>query len=56
MVVAVGLKAGNQVPAIPLMDSVGKLIIVPEHKGPIALNTGAVTGFTVILKVVVVAH
>ena len=35
---------------------VGKLIIVPEHRGPIELNVGVVTGFTVMVKVVVVAH
>mgnify|MGYP007034041942 FL=1 len=51
-----GLKAGDQLPSIPLIEVVGKLIIVPEHNGPIELNTGAVTGFTVMLKVVVVAH
>ncbi len=34
----------------------GRLIIVPEHSGPIELNVGVATGFTVMVKVVGVAH
>ena len=56
MVVADGLKAGDQLPSIPLIEVVGRLIIVPEHSGPIELNVGVVTGFTVMVKVVGVAH
>ena len=57
MVVAVLLNAGAQVPVIPLVDVVGKVIAAaPLQIAAIGLNVGVMLGLTVILNVVVVAH
>ena len=51
------LKAGAQVPVIPLVEVVGNgANTAPEQIGAIALNVGVILGLTVIVKVVVVAH
>jgi hypothetical protein len=56
-VVAVLFKAGDHVPVIPSLDVVGKgASVAPEHMGATAGNVGVVFWFTVIVKVVVVAH
>ena len=50
-------KAGVHVPLIPLVEVVGKADkLPPEQIGVTALNVGVTFGFTVIVKVVVVAH
>jgi hypothetical protein len=50
-------KTGAQVPIMPLLEVVGNGDkVVPEHIGTTAVNVGAMFGFTVIVKVVVVAH
>ena len=55
--VVVLFKAGDQVPVIPLFEVVGKADkVAPEQMGLTALNVGVTLGFTVILKVVLVAH
>ena len=57
VVVAVLLRAGDQVPVIPLFDVVGNAFnVAPAQIGATALNVGVIFGFTVIVKVVVVAH
>jgi hypothetical protein len=49
--------AGDHVPVIPLLEVVGNgARVAPEHIGARAVNIGAVLLFTVIVKVVVVAH
>ena len=49
--------AGDQVPVIPFVEVVGKADkVAPEQIGVTALNVGVILGFTVIDKVVVVAH
>lgn len=54
---AVLFKAGDQVPLIPLVDVVGNADkLSPEQIGVIGLKVGVIFGFTVIVKVVVVAH
>ena len=56
-VVAVLFNTGDHVPVIPLVDVVGNAAIVaPEQIGATCENVGVTIGFTVILKVVVVAH
>ncbi len=48
---------GDQVPLIPLFEVVGSAVsVAPEQMGAIAVNVGVTCGFTVIVKVVVVAH
>jgi hypothetical protein len=55
--VAVLFNAGDQVPVIPSFDVVGKGVsVVPAHIGATAGNVGVTFWFTVIVKVVVVAH
>ena len=55
--VAVLSKAGDQVPVIPLLEVVGSAVsVAPEQIGATALNAGVMFGFTVMVKVVVVAH
>ena len=50
-------KAGVQAPMIPLVDVVGNgAKVAPEQIGATALNVGVMFGFTVMIKVVVVAH
>jgi hypothetical protein len=50
-------KAGDHVPLIPLVEVVGKADkLPPEQIGATGLNVGVTFGFTVIVKVVVVAH
>ena len=50
-------KAGDHAPVIALVDVVGKADkVVPEQIGPTAEKLGVTIGFTVILKMVVVAH
>ena len=50
-------KAGAQVPVKPLLDVVGKAESVPpEQIGVTAVNVGVMFGFTVIVKLVEVAH
>ena len=42
---------------MPLVEVVGKAVnVAPEHMGATAVNVGVIFGFTVIVKVVVVAH
>ena len=49
--------AGDHVPVMPFVDVVGKAgITSPAQYGPTASNVGVSFGFTVIVKVVVVAH
>ena len=49
--------AGDQVPTIPFGDVVAKIgAVEPEHKAGIRAKFGAIIGFTVMVKVVVVAH
>ena len=44
-------------PVIPLLEVVGNgASVVPEHIGATAVNVGVTLVFTVIVKVVVVAH
>jgi hypothetical protein len=48
---------GDQVPTIPFGEVVAKIgAIEPEHKAGIAAKLGNIVGFTVMVKVVVVAH
>jgi len=55
--VAVLFNAGDQVPVIPLLEVVGSADkVAPEQMGATALNVGVIFGFTVMVKVVVVAH
>ena len=50
-------KDGDQVPLIPLLETVGKGAKgAPEQAEATGLNTGTTLGLTVIVKVVVVAH
>ena len=57
MVVAVLFKAGAHVPLIPLLEVVGKAVkAAPEQIGATAVKVGVMFGFTVMVKVVVVAH
>ena len=53
---AVLLKAGDQVPVIPLLDVVGKVMEVPSHMGATGVNVGVTFGLTVMVSVAVVAH
>jgi hypothetical protein len=56
-VVAVLFNAGAHVPVIPLFEVVGNAAnVAPEHIGATAVKVGVTCGFTVIVKVVVVAH
>jgi len=56
-VVAVLLSAGAQVPVIPLLEVVGNgFKVPPEQMGATAVNVGVMFGFTVMVRVVVVAH
>ena len=49
--------AGDHVPLIPLVEVIGKADkLPPEQIGVTALNVGVTFGFTVMVKVVVVAH
>ena len=57
MVVAVLFSAGDQVPLIPLFEVVGNAAnVAPEQMGATAVKVGVTCGFTVMVKVVVVAH
>ena len=50
-------KAGNQEPAIPLIEVVGNADkVAPEQIGTTALKVGVTFGLTVIVNVAVVAH
>jgi hypothetical protein len=50
-------KAGAQEPVIPLLEVVGSgAKVAPEHTGATAAKVGVTLVFTVIVKVVVVAH
>ena len=50
-------KAGAHVPVIPLFEVVGSgASVAPEQIGATAVNVGVTFGFTVMVKVVVVAH
>ena len=54
---AVLFSAGAQVPVIPLLDVVGRAVrVAPEQIGATALKVGVMFGFTVMVKVAVVAH
>ena len=54
---AVLFKAGAQVPMIPLFEVVGSDVnAAPEQIGATAVNAGVKFGFTVMVKVVMVAH
>ena len=49
--------AGDQAPVIPLLEVVGSAVrVVPEQIGATAVKVGVMFGFTVMVKVVVVAH
>jgi hypothetical protein len=55
--VVVLFKAGDQVPVIELVEVVGSAFkISPEQIGPTGAKLGVTFGFTVIVKVLVVAH
>jgi hypothetical protein len=55
--VVVLFKAGAHVPVMPFSDVVGRAERVPpEQIGATALKVGVSIGFTVIVKVAVVAH
>ena len=57
--VAVLSKAGAQVPVIgvALVEEVGNAVrVAPEQMGAIAAKVGVTFGFTVMVKVAVVAH
>ena len=57
VVVTVLSKAGAHIPLIPLVEVVGKGASgSPEHIAATALNVGVMSGLTVTVKVVVVAH
>jgi hypothetical protein len=57
VVVVVLSKAGDQVPVYPLREVVGKAVNVPpSHIGATAVKVGRIFGFTVMLRVAVVAH
>jgi len=50
-------KAGAHVPVMPLVDVVGNgANTAPEQIGATAVNVGVIFGFTVMVKVAVVAH
>ena len=54
---AVLFKAGAHVPVMPLLDVIGSVAkVAPEHIGATAVNVGVTLVFTVIVKVVIVAH
>jgi hypothetical protein len=51
------MAAGDHVPAIPLVEDVGKIGVgEPEQIGPIALNVGVVKGVIVTVLVIGTAH
>jgi hypothetical protein len=55
--VVVLFKAGDQVPVMALVEVVGSAFKVsPEQIGPTGAKLGVTFGFTVIVKVLVVAH
>ena len=55
--VAVLSRAGDQVPAMPLLEVVGSAVsVAPEQMGATAVNVGVMFGLTVMVNVVVVAH
>ena len=57
MVVAVLFKAGDHVPVYPFREVVGRAVkVAPEQIAATALKVGVTFGFTVIVKVVCVAH
>ena len=50
-------KAGDHVPVMPLLEVVGNADrVAPLHIGATAVNVGVTFGFTVMVKVAVVAH
>ncbi len=50
-------KAGDHVPLIPLLEVVGNTDkLPPEHIAGTAVKVGVTFGFTVIVKVVFIAH
>lgn len=54
---AVLFKAGDQVPEIPLLEVMGKgLSAVPAQTAVTGLKVGMVLGFTVMVRLAVVAH
>ena len=54
---AVLFNAGDHVPVIPLLEVVGKAVKVCQLQiGPTAVKVGNTFGFTVMVKVVVLAH
>jgi len=57
VVVAVLLSAGAQVPVIPLLEVVGNATSgLPEQIGATVVKVGVILGFTVMVRVAVVAH
>ena len=57
MVVAVLLKAGSQVPVIPLLEVVGKVgAAAPLHIAGMAVKVGVIWFVTTISIVAIVAH
>ena len=56
-VVAILFKAGDQVPVIPLVEVIGNADnAAPEQIAETAANNGVTIGFTVMVKVAVLAH
>lgn len=49
-------KAGDQLPAIPLVEADASGLAEPAQIGAIALNVGTVAGVIVTVKLAVVAH
>jgi hypothetical protein len=50
-------KAGDQVPVYPLVEVVGNAVMkLPLQIGATTLKVGVMLGFTVIVKLAVVAH
>ena len=47
---------GVQIPVIPLIEVFGNVNEFPEQIGPTWLNVGVVSGLTVTVSVVVIAH
>jgi hypothetical protein len=56
VVVVVLFIVGDHVPEIPFVEVVGSVKVSPSQIGEIALKVGVLIGFTVMVKVCVVAH
>ena len=56
VLVDIKVKAGDQVPVIPLFDVVGKVNVFPEQTGPTCVKVGVTFGLTTIVNVTGLAH